>query len=143
MLRCLLAVALLLSGRAFAADGLTPEQQRLRGCNTQAKQKGLEARERSRYITDCMNGRKGGRPLTPIQAKNETCTREADSRRLEGAQRRGFMGECTQPDQVKHETAERTRLRNCNRRADGRKLEGEDRRKFIDGCVDGATVVDG
>lgn len=115
----------------------------MRACNTQAKQKGLEARERSRYITDCLNGRKGQRPLTPIQAKNEACTKEADHRTLEGAERRGFMGECTKPDRVKHETAQQTRLRNCNRRADGRKLEGEDRRKFIDGCVDGGAVVDG
>lgn len=143
MLRCLLAVGLLLSSHAFGADGFTPEQSRMRACNTQAKQKGLESRERSRYITDCLNGRKGARPLTPIQAKNEACTKEADGRRLEGAERRGFMGECTKPDQVKQETAERIRLRNCNRRADGRKLEGEERRKFIDGCLDGATVVDG
>lgn len=143
MLRCLLAVGLLLSGHVLGADGLTPAQQRMRACNTQAKQKGLEARERSRYITDCLNGRKGQRPLTPIQAKNEACTKEADRRALEGAERRGFMGECTKPDQVKHETAQQTRLRNCNRRADGRKLEGEDRRKFIDGCVDGGAVVDG
>ena len=139
----MLAVGFFLSSLAHAADGLTPEQQRMRACNTQAKQKGLEARERSRYITDCLNGRKGRRPLTPIQAKNEACTREADHRGLEGAKRRGFMGECTKPDQVKHETAERTRLQNCNRRADGRKLEGEDRRQFIDGCVDGGAVVDG
>ena len=143
MLRCVLAVALFLAGPALGADGLTPAQQRMRACNTQAKQKGLEARERSRYITDCLNGRKGERPLTPIQARNEACTKEADHRGLEGAKRRGFMGECAKPDRVKHETAEHTRARNCNRRADGRKLEGEERRKFIDGCIDGGAVVDG
>ena len=143
MLRCALAVLFLLTGYAHGAEGLTPQQQRVRACNTQAKEKGLEKRERSRFITDCLNGRKGKRPLTPIQAKNEACTKEADQRRLDGAARRGFMGECTKPDPVKHETAEHTREQNCNRRADGRKLEGEDRRKFIDGCMDGGKVVDG
>lgn len=143
MLRCLLAVGLLLSGQAFGAEGLTPEQQRLRACNTQAKQKKLESRERSRYITDCLNGRKAKRPLTPIQARNEACNKEADARGLSEAERRGFMSECTKPGRVKQETAEHTRLQNCNRRADGRKLDGEDRRKFIDGCLDGAAVVDG
>jgi hypothetical protein len=143
MLRCMLAVGLLLSGHALGADGLTPDQQRLRACNTQAKQQGLSKRERSRYITDCLSGRKGKRPLTPIQAKNEACTREADNRKLEGAERRGFMGECTKPDHVKQETAHDTRAKNCGRRADGRKLEGEDRRKFIDGCMNGGQVVDG
>lgn len=143
MLRRVLIVGLLLSGHAFGTDGLTPEQRHLRACNTQAKQQGLTKRERSRYITDCVNGRKGKRPLTPIQARNEACTKKADSRGLEGAARRGFMGECTKPDRVKQETAEQTRTKNCNQRADGRKLEGEDRRKFIDGCMDGGAVVDG
>src|SRR2546423_13847041 len=122
-----LAVLFIYCASALAADGLTPEQQRLRSCNTQAKAKGLSARERSRFITDCLNGRKGERPLTPIQAKNEACTKEADGRGLQGAARRGFMSECTKPEQVKRETAERTKLKNCNRRADGRKLGGEDR----------------
>ena len=143
MLRCLLLACLVASSHAAAADGLTPDQQRVRSCNTQAKAKGLEARERSRFITDCLNGRKGHRPLTPIQAKNEACTKEADGRRLEGAARRGFMSECVKPDHVKEETADHTRLRNCNHRADGRRLHGEDRRKFIDGCLDGAAVADG
>jgi psiF repeat len=142
-MRGLLALIALVAAPVLAADDLTPAQQRMRACNTQAKQKGLEARERSRFITDCLNGRKGRRPLTPIQAKNEACTKEADHRGLDGAARRGFMGECTKPDHIKEETADRTRLKNCTRRADGRKLEGEDRRKFIDGCLDGATVVDG
>jgi hypothetical protein len=143
MLRCALAVLFLLTGYAHGAEGLTPQQQRVRACNTQAKEKGLEKRERSRFITDCLNGRKGKRPLTPIQAKNEACNQEADHRRLDGAARRGFMSECVKPDQVKEETAHGTRVRNCNRRADGRKLDGEDRSRFIHGCLDGAGVVDG
>jgi len=143
MLRCALAVLFFLTAYAQGADGLTPAQQRVRACNTQAKHQGLSGPQRSRYITECLNGRKGERPFTPIQAKNEACTKEADGRGLQGAERRGFMSECTKPDQVKRETADRTKLQNCNRRADGRKLDGEDRRKFIDGCLDGYAVVDG
>src|SRR5213075_983411 len=143
MLRCALAALFFLTAYAQGADGLTPAQQRVRACNTEVKHKGLEHTERSRFITDCLNGRKGERPLTPIQAKNEACTKEADGRGLQGAARRGFMSECTKPEQVKRETAERTKLKNCNRRADGRKLDGEDRRQFIDGCLDGSAVVDG
>ena len=143
MLRWALAVLFFLTAYAQGADGLTPAQQRVRACNTEAKHQGLEHTERSRFITDCLNDRKGRRPLTPIQAKNEECTKEADGRGLQGAARRGFMSECTKPDQMKRETAERTKLQNCNRRADGRKLDGEDRRQFIDGCLDGSAVVDG
>ncbi len=143
-MRALLLLALLSSyACAVAADGLTPAQQRLRACNTQAKHRHLRGLERSHYITDCVNGRKPGHALTPLQAKNESCTKEADKRRLEGAERRGFMSECVKPDAVKQETAKEIRVQNCNRRADGRKLDGEERRKFVSGCLDGASVVDG
>jgi hypothetical protein len=143
MRRCALAVLLICCAAALPADGLTPAQQHLRACNTQAKAKGLSGAPRSRFITDCLNGRKAGRPLTPLQARNEACTEQADRRRLVGAERRGFMSECAKPDAVKRETAEPVRARNCNRRADGRRLDGEERRKFLSGCLDGAAVVDG
>src|SRR5437763_17130703 len=135
MLRRMLAIALLCSGPAIATDGLTPAQQRMRACNTEAKAKGLSARERSRFITDCLNGRKGDRPLTPLQARNEACTKEADSRHLEGAERRGFMSDCNKPDQVKQETPDHVKVKNCNRRAAKRKLDGDERRKFVAACL--------
>ena len=136
MLRLALVLLFPLCAYALAADGLTPAQQRMRSCNTQAKHKHLNGAERSHYLTDCLNGRKAGHPLTPLQAKNEACTKQADRRSLEGAERRGFMSECIKPDAVKEETAEEIRVQNCNRRADGRKLDGEDRRKFVSGCLD-------
>src|SRR5260221_12675068 len=104
-MRVFLLASLLVSyACAMAADDLTPEQQRLRACNTQAKEKGLSARERSRFITDCLNGRKGQRPLTPLQARNEVCTKEADRRHLAGAVRRAFRTDCTRPYVVQQQT---------------------------------------
>src|SRR3954464_9194179 len=141
MRRYLLAVLLLYCASALPAEGLTPEQQRLRSCNTQAKAKGLTARERSRFITDCLNGRRGERPLTPLPARNEACTKEADGRRLEGAERRGFMSDCNKPDQVKEETPHHVKVENCNRRAAKRGLDGDERRKFVAACLDGSKVV--
>ncbi|HZE60217.1 MAG TPA: PsiF family protein [Burkholderiales bacterium] len=139
-----MAVLLLYCASALPAEGLTPEQQRLRSCNTEAKAKGLSARERSRFITDCLNGRKGDRPLTPLQARNEACTREADNRHLEGAGRRGFMSDCNKPDQVKQETPDHVKVKNCDQRAVKRGLEGDERRKFVAACLDGSRVmVDG
>ena len=136
-----LAVLFIYCASALAADGLTPEQQRLRSCNTQAKAKGLSARERSRFITDCLNDRKGERPLTPLQARNEACTKEADSRHLEGAERRGFMSDCNKPERANEETPHHVKVENCNRRAQARGLAGEDRRKFVAACLDGSKVV--
>jgi len=144
-MRCAaVAIAFFYCASALAADGLTPEQQRLRSCNTQAKAKGLASRERSRFITDCLNGRHGKRPLTPLQARNEACTREADSRHLDGAARRGFMSDCNKPDQVKQETPQQVKVDNCNRRAVKRGLNGDERREFVAACLDGSKVtVDG
>ena len=140
----LLALWLLSHEGALAADGLTPAQQRMRACNTQAKEKGLEKRARSRFITDCLNGRKGERPPTPLQARNEACTKKADSRHLEGAARRGFMSDCNKPDRVKRETPQHVKVENCNRRADKRRLAGDDRRQYVDACLEGSKVtVDG
>ena len=139
--RALLPLLLLVWAPAPAADGLTADQQRLRACNTQAKHKGLDKTARSRFITDCLNGRKGERPLTPLQARNEACTKEADGRHLEGAERRGFMSDCNKPDQVKQETPQHVKVENCNRRAAKRKLDGDERRKFVAACLDGSKVV--
>jgi hypothetical protein len=144
MERALLAAFLVWSSTALADDGLTPDQQRMRACNTQAKEKQLSGAERSRFMTHCLNGRNGAAPKpTAHQAKNESCTKQADGRALEGAARRGFMSDCVKPDREKQQTAERQKLKNCNHRADGRRLDGEDRKKFVAGCLDGSTVVDG
>ena len=141
MRRCALAFLLFCCGYALADDGLTPDQKRMRTCNTQAKEKQLSGAERSRFMSHCLNGRDGQAPsLTPRQVKNEACTKQADERRLEGAERRGFMSDCVKPDRVKQQTAEREKRKNCYRRAADRKLEGAEREKFVAGCVDGSTV---
>jgi hypothetical protein len=144
MLRWLLVVVMLPSGNALADDGLTPDQQHMRACNTQAKEKQLSGAERSRFMSHCLNGRNGKPPSpTPRQAKNEACTKEADERRLEGAARRGFMSDCVKPDRVKQQTAEGKKLKDCNRRAGSRRLDDEQRKKFVAGCLDGSTTING
>ena len=141
MLRCLLAALFLFSACAAADDGLTPDQKRMRACNTRAKEKSLKGPERSHFMTNCLKGNDGDGPgLTAHQRKNETCTRRADNRGLEGAERRGFMSDCVKPDRAKEQTAHRDKVRNCNRRAADRRLDGEDKKKFVAGCLDGSTV---
>jgi hypothetical protein len=130
------------SGYAPADDGLTPDQSRMRECNTRAKEKQLHGRVRSHFMTNCLNGGKGdGRPLTERQEKNEACTKDADTRGLEGAERRGFMSYCVKADRVKEETPQRIKVRTCNRRGKDRRLEGEELRKFVAGCLDGAAAT--
>ena len=144
MLRCVVAALFLLSAGAAADDGLTPDQKRMRACNTQAKEKSLKGPERSHFMTHCLEGRDGDGPaLTAHQRMNETCTKRADNRGLEGAERRGFMSDCVKSDRAKEQTAQRDKVKNCNRRADGRRLGGEEKKKFVAGCLDGSAAVGG
>jgi len=50
MLRCLLAALFLFSACAAADDGLTPDQKRMRACNTRAKEKSISGAERSHFM---------------------------------------------------------------------------------------------
>jgi len=144
MLRCIVAALFLFSACAAADDGLTPDQKRMRTCNTRAKEKQLKGPERSHFMTSCLEGRDGDGPrLTAHQRKNQTCTKRADNRGLEGAERRGFMSNCVKSDRAKEQTAQRDKVRNCNRRAAERRLDGEDKRKFVAGCLDESAAVGG
>jgi len=82
MLRVLLAALIVSSGYALADDGLTPDQKRMRSCNTQATEKQLKGAERRHFMTSCLNGTEV-RKLTAHQRMNETCTRQADARKLD------------------------------------------------------------
>lgn len=133
--------ALGLAAAAMARDGLTPQQERMRSCNTRADQKQLKDGERRHFMSSCLKGGNGnGHALSAQQRKNQECNREARRRGLDGAARRGFMSECEKPERVKRETADGEKARGCNRRADQRRLDGEERRRYISACLDGAAT---
>jgi hypothetical protein len=139
-MRILASLLLLLPALAYADDGLTPQQKRMRECNTRADQKELARAERNHFMSSCLKGADGdGRRLTAHQQRNQACNRVARERKLEGAERRGFMSECEKSDRVKRDTAERERAKSCERRAKDRRLDGEDKQKYMNGCRDGAA----
>jgi hypothetical protein len=119
-----------------AARDLTPAQQRMKSCNTQAQAKGLDGAERSRFITACLNGDGHARQQTPRERLHDECNERA--RGLEGAERRGFMTQC-EKGAVAAQTPAHEQEKNCARRADGRRLSGDDRRAYMKGCLDGTA----
>ena len=120
--------------RAFGADELKPQQQRMRACNTQADQKGLTDGERNHFMRSCLKGQNGnGHKLTAHQRRSQECNRQAREQRLQGAEKRGFMSECEKPP-VKQQTADGEKMKSCAKRADGRRLEGEERDRYLNGC---------
>jgi len=132
----LVALALVVAASAAAARDLTPAQQRMKSCNTQAQAKGLDGAERNRFITACLNGDGHPRVQTPRQRLHDECNERA--RGLEGAERRGFMTQC-EKGAAAAQAPQRDQEKNCARRADSRRLGGDDRRAYMKGCLDGAA----
>ena len=60
-----------------AAAELTPAQQRMKACNTQAKAQQLEGARRNRFMTACLNGDGHARTPTPRQRRHEECNQRA------------------------------------------------------------------
>ena len=141
-----LAAGLLLAlqgARPFGAEGLKPEQQRMRSCNTQADRKGLQDGARNHFMRTCLKGANGnGHQLTARQRRSEECNRQAKSQRLEGAERRGFMSECEKPP-VKQKTADSEKMKSCAKRADQRRLDGDERSRYLNGCRSAASASAG
>jgi psiF repeat len=133
----LLAIALLLAATGAAAAELTPAQQRMKACNTQAKAQQLEGARRNRFMTACLNGDGRARTPTPRQRLHDECNQRA--RGLAGAERRGFMTQCEKGEAALEATSEREQEKDCARRADGRRLAGDDRREYMKGCLEGAA----
>lgn len=136
------AVFLLLQGtRAFAVEPLTPQQQRMRACNTQADGKQLKGGERNHFIRACLKGANGnGHRMTPRQKQNQACNDQAKKQGLEGAERRGFTSECTKPA-VAHQRPDKEKEKRCRRGADERGLTGEDRDRYLNGCRSASAVA--
>ncbi|HEY5897238.1 MAG TPA: PsiF family protein [Burkholderiales bacterium] len=135
----ILTAALLVAGvAAQAKDGLTPQQERMRGCNTKADQKELKGPQRRHFMSACLKGSNGnGHQLTAHQQKNDECNTRAKKLRLQGAEKRGFMSECVKPEREKQETAGEEKAKGCQRRAHERRLDGEERQKYVDACLNG------
>lgn len=127
----------MLAATGAAARELTPAQQRMKACNTQAKAQQLEGAARNRYMTTCLNGDGQAHAQTPRQRLHEECNERAHG--LVGAERRGFMTQCEKGEAAAEATSERELQKNCARRADGRRLAGDDRREYLKGCLDGAA----
>ena len=121
-----------------AARELTPAQERMKVCNSRAKDKGLEGAERGKFMNACLDGQ--GRPAGPNvrQQRHEKCNASARERALEGAERRGYMTECEKAPAVKNASARETG-RDCERRAADRRLEGDERRTYVKGCLAAAA----
>lgn len=92
---------------AFAADDKkpTPQQQRMKDCNAQAK--GMKGQERKDFMKGCLSGKQAENKAAreerraenqaarqTQQEKMKTCNAEAKTKGLKGAERKAFMSDC-------------------------------------------------
>jgi len=83
----LLGAALLAPSAGWSA--LTPQQQRMKDCNSDASAKSLKGADRSAFMKTCLSAKKETQ-----QAKMKTCNQEASAKSLKGTDRRQFMSTC-------------------------------------------------
>ena len=82
---------------ASAADKpVTPQQQRMKDCNAEAKTKALKGDERKMFMKECLGGKKAeAKEARSVQQdKMKTCNADAKTKALKGDERKTFMSDC-------------------------------------------------
>src|SRR5689334_9398093 len=107
-----LTAVLLMAGLASASTddkAPTPQTERMKTCNAEARDKHLAGDERRHFMSECLKGHTDGAPHadTASQPKShnggahggqgekmKACNQEATAKNLHGDDRRHFMSEC-------------------------------------------------
>lgn len=84
---CLLCCCL--ATPAFAA---TPQQERMKTCNSEASAKTLKGDDRKSFMSSCLKGQTAAAPTQ--QQKMKTCNADASTKSLKGDERKAFMSSC-------------------------------------------------
>jgi hypothetical protein len=82
---------------ATAADKpVTPQQQRMKDCNADAKTKALKGDERKMFMKECLGGKKAEAvdARKAQQEKMKSCNADAKTKALKGDERKAFMSDC-------------------------------------------------
>jgi hypothetical protein len=86
-------VGLLVAGQAFAAN---TQQDKMKACNAQAKEKALSGDDRKAFMKDCLSvaSEEATQKLTAQQEKMKSCNAEAKTKALKADERKKFMSGC-------------------------------------------------
>jgi hypothetical protein len=78
--------------QAAAKKELTPQQQRMSTCNTQAT--GKKGDERKTFMSSCLKGDTAAPAQQTQQQKMTSCNKDASAKSLKGDERKTFMSTC-------------------------------------------------
>lgn len=88
--RALLALGLMLLSVAPAFGTENAQQEKMKTCNAEATQKGLNGADRQAFMKTCLSAGGGNSQ----QEKMKTCNTQASSKHLNGDARKKFMSDC-------------------------------------------------
>ena len=92
----MIAATMLLSVSLSPVAIAGAQQDKMKACNAEAKDKSLAGDERKAFMKDCLSAKKAeeGNAKTAQQQKMKTCNADAKTKNLKGAERKKFMSEC-------------------------------------------------
>ena len=106
----IVALAFATSGAVAADDKKEPsaaqkaQQEKMKSCNVEAKEKALQGDERKAFMSNCLKKAPAPAAATPAaveppakatqQEKMTSCNATASSKELKGDERKAFMSEC-------------------------------------------------
>lgn len=81
---------------SLPAWALTPQQEKMKTCNTEAKTEKLARPNRRTFMSECLkaDAPTARKTLTAQQEKMKTCNTDATGKGLKGKPRREFMSTC-------------------------------------------------
>ena len=92
-------IALVCLGLMFTAPAFAgAQQEKMKSCNKDAKEKALKGDERKAFMKSCLS--KEGAPAaamdkkTTQQEKMKSCNKDAKTKALKGDERKKFMSDC-------------------------------------------------
>ena len=92
----ILSLSAVLGLAAVPATALTPQQEKMKTCNTEAKTDKLSGTDRKSFMSECLkaDATSARKTLTAQQEKMKTCNADAKTKALKGKERRTFMSTC-------------------------------------------------
>jgi len=85
-------------GKKAPSAAQLAQQDKMKSCNAQAKEKGLKGDERKAFMKECLSGKTTGAEKKEAKAtqqeKMKACNAQAKEKGLKGDERKKFMSEC-------------------------------------------------
>jgi hypothetical protein len=91
-----LVAASLIAFVAAPASAVTPQQEKMKTCNAEAKTKALSGDDRKAFMKQCLSANKDAAKSAQAtqQEKMKACNAEAKTKALSGDERKTFMSSC-------------------------------------------------